>query len=540
MASKYLSDLNSAGREQLERKLLDIQGLKCFICEREIDYDLQRGSLDVDHIQPLAELGPDDPTNFAITHAQCNRSKQAADLRVARVMARFAALQGAVQDAGRDAPNLGDLLALSAGNPQRLQLSIQDQRVRYGFPKLSGVDGTRIHETELYTDALSGMSYFFALMPLTYLFHDERINPRNLGVSLRGLVEEFFRKRPQLHVSLGWLTTDGPDAGKVQIFDGQHKAAAQILLDIDWLPVRVFLNPNLDVLLQANTNAGSKLRQVAFDKSIQRHLGSALYRDRVERFQQETSRSVAEFDFSERDLVKLFSGEASEMKRYILDAVRDGVTHDPANRLRQYIDLGGRKNSKPISYSTVDKTFYSFFIGTDMLATPLSYGSDVGENPRELERDQIVHLMNIISETVFEGKFDLEKGTYRVENKVQAGEDVSENHLRAYRMAKEEILYNWLSYVRQIVTTFYAFQGIPFTETALFQRRHPDSLWNNIANYMRSLTLLPIWMNRELSLTVFGGKQNYEFWNKIFTTGKSMQGQQILYEPLNLTKMVQA
>jgi hypothetical protein len=69
------------------------------------------------------------------------------------------------------------------------------------------------------------------------------------------------------------------------------------------LPVRVFVDPDPDALLQANTNAGSSLRQVAFDKSIQRHLGSALYRDRIEKFQRETGRSLQDADFSERDLV---------------------------------------------------------------------------------------------------------------------------------------------------------------------------------------------------------------------------------------------
>ncbi|HYM16496.1 MAG TPA: HNH endonuclease signature motif containing protein [Dehalococcoidia bacterium] len=539
MSSKYLSELSAKERQDLELKLLSIQRDRCFICEDEIDYAIQRASLDVDHIQPLTDHGRDDPSNFGLTHSHCNRSKQAADLRVARVMARFAKLQSAVQDAGRDAPNLGGVLGSKVDTQFPLQATFDGERVRYGFPRLKGVDGTRVHESPLYSDGLSKMNYFFALVPLAYLFHDERINPRGIGASLRGLVEEFFRGRPQLHVSLAWLTTEGPDAGKVQIFDGQHKVAAQILLDVDWLPVRVFVDPDLDVLLQANTNAGTKLRQVAFDKSVQRHLGSALYRDRVLRFQQETSRTAEDFEFSEKDLVKLFSGEASEIKRYILDAVRDGVTHDPENRLRQYIDLGGRKNAKPISYSTIDRTFYSFFIGTDMLSTPLSYGLDVGENPRELERLQIVRLMNLVSEIVFEGQFDLERNTYRIENKVQAGEDVPEAHLRAYRMAKEEILYNWLSYVRQIVSTFYAFQGIPFTETTLFQVRHPDALWANIANYLRNLTTLPLWVNRNLSLTIFGGKQNYDFWNKIFTTGKSTQGQQVLVEPLNLTKMIQ-
>ena len=105
MASKYLSDLSAAGRAELEARLLEMQKGLCFICEIPINYELQKHNLDVDHVQPLADHGNDDPSNFALTHGNCNKSKQAADLRVARMMARFDKIQRAAQDAGRDAPN---------------------------------------------------------------------------------------------------------------------------------------------------------------------------------------------------------------------------------------------------------------------------------------------------------------------------------------------------------------------------------------------------------------------------------------------------
>jgi hypothetical protein len=82
--------------------------------------------------------------------------------------------------------------------------------------------------------------------------------------------------------------------------------------------VRVFINPDIDILLTTNTNAGTTLHQVAFDKSVQRHLGSALYIDRIQRFQKDTGRNEEDFTFSERDLLKYFRGESREIKRYIL------------------------------------------------------------------------------------------------------------------------------------------------------------------------------------------------------------------------------
>ncbi len=56
---------------------------------------------------------------------------------------------------------------------------------------------------------------------------------------------------------------------------------------------------------------------------------------------------------------------------------------------------------------------------------------------------------------------------------------------------------------------------------------------------VQSLKGLPVWVNRDLSQTVFGGKQNYEFWQTIFESGKSPQGQQVLAGPINLMEMIQ-
>ena len=319
---------------------------------------------DIDHVEPLKIGGKDDPSNFALTHAACNRSKQASDLRVARVLAQFGQIRDAVASENRG-PNLGDILARFGGAKHELYLKVDGNSVQFSLPL---VGDNQIHVVPLYKDDLSGLSYFFAKLPIAYLFHDDKINPRSVGGSLSGLVEEFFKKRPQLHVALAW--TEVPSVGgstRIQILDGQHKATAQVLLGVRSLPVRVFLNPDFDLLLTTNTNAGTTLRQVAFDKSVQRHLGSALFQDRIERYRKDRSLPSDAESFSEKDLVNHFKGEWREIRRYILDAVRDAVTHHSDNKLKEYIDFGGRGKERPFSYSTIEKTFYSFFIYPDLL-----------------------------------------------------------------------------------------------------------------------------------------------------------------------------
>ena len=73
--------------------------------------------------------------------------------------------------------------------------------MRFAFSEL---DDISVHSAELYQDALSGMRYFFASLPMEYLHHDDRINPRSIGPNIRGLIEEFMKKRPQLHIALAW------------------------------------------------------------------------------------------------------------------------------------------------------------------------------------------------------------------------------------------------------------------------------------------------------------------------------------------------
>src|SRR5207247_6886383 len=81
---------------------------------------------------------------------------------------------------------------------------------------LAATGDNTIRRAPVFHDKLSGMETFFVSFPLAYLHHDDRINPRSIGANIRGLIEEFAQKRPQLHVGLAWWAPadDGAGAGR--------------------------------------------------------------------------------------------------------------------------------------------------------------------------------------------------------------------------------------------------------------------------------------------------------------------------------------
>ena len=128
MSSLYLNRPSKENRKALEAQLWAQQAGKCFISEQPIDLDLDE--IDIDHIIPTRDNGKDDPSNFALTLASYNRSKQAADLRIARVLARFDRIKEAADSDDRGA-NLNDVLKAYGGAEGDLRIKLEDKLVTY-------------------------------------------------------------------------------------------------------------------------------------------------------------------------------------------------------------------------------------------------------------------------------------------------------------------------------------------------------------------------------------------------------------------------
>ena len=119
-----------------------------------------------------------------------------------------------------------------------------------------------------------------------------------------------------------------------------------------------------------------------------------------------------------------------------------------------------------------------------------------GENPRVLEREQLVKLMSLFAEIFFVGSWDPEIGGQKLENRVQKGDPIPEGHLRAWRVAREEILENLLGWTRLVIENYNAYTGRMIDKEKLLHYPLPEELWKRIKTFLTRLASLPCWIDR--------------------------------------------
>ena len=448
MSSKYLQSLTREKYEELSKKLYEIQCSKCFICQKKIDFELQ--TTNIDHIIPSNLKGKDNENNFALTHESCNKSKLDSSLDIARRLHILKNIQDEIYETENKAASLKHVLDFYKGSKYDFKYKVENDALVYSFSEMGN---NEIFRNNIFVDSLSNEKTSFIKVPLEYIFHDENINPRGINRTISKLIKEFKKGNPQLHVCLARIHDN-----KIKIFDGQHKTVAQILLGSKDLLVRLFIEPDVDRLTETNTNAGSTLRQIAFDKSILRQLYNTLYLEKLSKYQDDHNLEPDDFSFSEEQLINHFKGEGVNIKKLIIENIKHSITYSSKNKFKDYIDFEGKAKELPISHSAYDKVFLNMFIDSKLiLNTHMDDKADEGNNPRTLEVNQLVKLLNIIAEELYIGKFDPEVGVYRIENKIVDGkdQDISDDHLTAFRLGKEEIMYNWLRYLKKAIENYF-------------------------------------------------------------------------------------
>src|ERR1022692_1610617 len=158
--SSKLDRLTADERGELIARLHAAQNQVCYVCHEVINPQVHE--IDIDHIIALARRGPDEESNWGLTHANCNRSKGTRDLQLQRLLHEFRThvLKYTAGNAhGRDRNfTLNEALDELQPNRQEVGVVIRDNQVELSWTE-DGEPDSQCYRLLLESASLSGKSF---------------------------------------------------------------------------------------------------------------------------------------------------------------------------------------------------------------------------------------------------------------------------------------------------------------------------------------------------------------------------------------------
>jgi hypothetical protein len=371
-----------------KQQVLDRQGLRCFIDNHPV---ADAADLEYDHIQPYAEGGTSTVANIAAVCKKHNREKGALSLSEYR--------------------DRLDLRTFFEGAPKRRLDDLFEARLaagKFGQPVSAEVEGNTVKlyfegaspETlPLYKRPSTAERYFYALMPVEHLRNDVDLQPRSLEPERLWELYRHLRTHTQLAPSVGRLVGE-----EVLLFDGQHKAAAQVWAGRKRVECKIYLDPDVRRLKETNLTAHDKLRQMPFYTSTLLEKYADLAHEDWEAFlETQGPKTEAAFVAFMRDRTGLTKAAAVKRVRSVI--YRD-ILEDPDNSLREYVAEENRARANPITMSRLERTFFAEFIAPP----PLDDEFETDAWHRDEEKQNLVFLFNVVVEKALDGQWNPEAG----------------------------------------------------------------------------------------------------------------------------------
>ena len=371
-----------------KQAVIQRQGLRCFIDNHPVDSE---SDLEFDHIHPWSEGGPSNIDNIAAVCKKHNREK--GTLFIGQYRDRLA-LKSFF--AGANKRRLDDLLKAKVGEshfgePIENELSNDGNSITLYF-------GEGPQRFPLYKCPATGEFYFFALLPVSNIKNDAELQPRSLEPDRLWELYRHLQDHTQLAPAVCRIV-----GKEILLFDGQHKAAAQVWSGRRTIDCKVYVEPEVRRLKETNLSAHDKLRQMPFYTSTLLEKYAAMASEDWNAFLevQGPKTEVAFRDFM-RSRVGLTKAEANKrirsmIYRDILDATDNG--------LREYVTEENRGRTNPITMYRLEKTFFAELIAPP----PLNDEFETEAYHRQDERENLVRFFNFIVSEGLDGRWAPER-----------------------------------------------------------------------------------------------------------------------------------
>lgn len=449
--------LNDSQKEQVLAQQRRNGGLYCFVNDHPIE---DEDEVEFHHIKPFSEDGPTEIANIGAVckdHHRRIRTLSLSEFRDQLAMDAFFDNQ--------EPRKLDDLLAFKfpEGFGQGVIVdSSGDSQLSLHFtnPERPG------QVCPLFTCPATGMLYFYSAIPIEYVSNDTELQPRPLEQKRVWELYRHLSAHTQLAPAVCRIV-----AGKILLFDGQHKSAAQIWAGRKYLDCKIYDNPDIRLLKETNLIAHDKLRQMAFFTSTLIAKYSDIFHQEWEEYLERPG-PKNESDFV--GFLRLHGKPTGEAKKMLRMAVEANIIDDPENRLSDFIAERNRTRKNPLSISILQKTFFREFI----LTPPTTAEFEGPEDFRREEKLNLVRLMSLIAEKQLAGRWNPDANNAA--------------HQRAERIFSAGPMRAWVPMLKNVIAQVLQIYDQPEREKLLF-RQISDQQWDLIDGRVERLFMHKVW-----------------------------------------------
>lgn len=356
----------------------------CYICQSTLN-GYSKAEIQFDHIYSYASGYSQELENFAPVHASNDNGKK-----------------NCHKDKGRKKP-VDYREEIRIKNELKTVSSLKDIRPSASPSNFSIAEDKKSIDINgktipLYNQKINGKDnlYFFDEIETNLIENDDQIQLRPLESKIVPLIFN-LKRSVQLLPSLGRI--DNSD-NKIKLFDGQHKAVAQIIgNNKEKIPCIVFVNADTAKLREVIYEAHTDFVQQRYKKSHMDAKLADIYSQKIIDFRKSIGDSDA--PYSEYDILK--DEKKTKQRQFILSGIIDEIRNE-LDFVRLYVAQDKNEQKvKPMLWQSLEKII-SAFCYTD----PVKITSDDIKNYRSPEIENICFILKQIEENAIRNKWNPE------------------------------------------------------------------------------------------------------------------------------------
>jgi hypothetical protein len=312
----------------------------------------------------------------------------------------------------------------------------------------------------------TGFKYFYMVLPFDHINNDIELQPRPLELKRLWDLYRHLIVNSQLTPSICRLADN-----KVYLFDGQHKAAAQIWADRKEIECKIYLNPSIKALKETNLVAHDKLRQMPFFTSVLINKWASIFAEEWKEYMDQKGEK------SESGFISFLVGKGKkrpEAVHMIESNIYDSILEDSENQILKYLAEYGSDTKKPLTVTRLKQTIFKKFITNP----PLPIDIEESDRLRELERKNLIRLLNLISRYTLEDIWNPEKN--------------DENHKIVERIYLNGSFKAWAAILKDVIATILVLYD-ENERREIFLREISEDHWLSIEKSIELLFAHRIW-----------------------------------------------